>query len=726
MGSTMAIFLRSFRFGMLALVGALGIAGCGGGDDDDDDGSGGDSGHGGSGGKGGSGGSSGTNPGLPSRLPEDEAECASATGADGCFFDECCAELAACSANAACAKTFACYRDCASEDSTCFTDCAGAAFVDGAEDFSTALSCSLLAGPSCGSGSGGSGGSAGSGGSSGSGGSAGTPSDVGPLGSATDELGWDLAVSDDPLTAELTLDADRAVAKEVTLDGGTVTATAEDGTVFELTIPEGALYGPTVITLTPLRSFEVSSLDGEAYGVQIEPDGLPLMASPTLEITRPDGQEWRVDQQLPLATTGEDNTVSLALLDPESETLRLALTHFSSYAVLFAEKGIDSTLSQSDVRNRFGGSAEERLQSAASERLGNARIRALLGSGEDISGLGIEDLFAEYEEHVLKPRIAMAGESCAAGKLAMTSLLGHERQKMLLGAESDVEFSFIELIPTVAEVCIREEYEICRDEHIITRVMPVLLGYMRQAALLGLAQEIEGVTISPLWLIQAEEYVKKCLQFELQFDSDVAFSDNDGALSMSETVTARVPFGLQASLTTLPEDALPPGAATIGALIGGSAPAPLQSTAYAVHTNEPCRTIDGEDQEDGEFNVTFMGFIPGENSPSTPGGSAEVADIGLSIAISPNLSTYDFRQQEEEEAGCGGTTVTGTEVLSWSSTLGSRFLSDVTSGENGAWVDGWKPVNSDIVATKDIMLSESDGSYTSSGPIHLIVFHTPK
>jgi hypothetical protein len=193
---------------------------------------------------------------------------------------------------------------------------------------------------------------------------------------------------------------------------------------------------------------------------------------------------------------------------------------------------------------------------------------------------------------------------------------------------------------------------------------------------------------------------------------------------MSETVTARVPFGLTASLTVLPEDALPPGAATVGALISGG-PAPLESTAYAVHTNEPCRTIDAENRADGEFYVSFMGFSPGENSPTTPGGSAQITDLGISIAIAQNLSTYDFTQQREEEAGCSEVTATGTEVLSWSTTLGAHWLSDVVSGENGAWISGWMPVNSEIVATKDITLNESDGSYTSRGPIHLIVFHTP-
>jgi hypothetical protein len=97
--------------------------------------------------------------------------------------------------------------------------------------------------------------------------------------------------------------------------------------------------------------------------------------------------------------------------------------------------------------------------------------------------------------------------------------------------------------------------------------------------------------------------------------------------------------------------------ANIGALITGG-PAPLESTAYAVHTTEACRTIDAEMPEAGELYVSLMGYTPGTNSPSTPGGSAEIADLGISIALSPNLSNYDFTQQMEEEAGCGKVTAT--------------------------------------------------------------------
>lgn len=671
-------------------------------------------------------GGAGSGNGLPSRLPEDEAECDSASGVDGCYFAECCSELVACSESSACTTVFGCHATCPEADDSCFASCAGSAFIDGATAYAEAITCTLFASGTCESGATGSsnfddadGGDAD--------GDDGTPmsSEVGPLGSFQDELGWDLAVSDDPLTAEVEVDADRAVSQEITSDGGTLTATAEDGTEFQLVIPEGAVYGPTVITLTPLSSVDVE-LEGDTVGVQIEPDGLDLMGSPTLSITPPDDVEWAVEQQVPLAIDGKDDTVALVLVDPESEPLRLALTHFSSYVVLFSEKGIESTLSQAEIRRRFGGDAEARIQSAAAERLGKARLNQLLGTSEEsVFELGFADLIAEYEEHVLKPRLALVGESCKAAKLAIRTLLGVERQYQLLGIETSLQNDFVNLIPTVAEVCMREEYEICRDEHVITRVLPTLYGLMRQSQLLGLGMEIEGFTISPPWLIEAEEYARKCLQFELQFDSNVAHADDSGDLSMSETVTGRIQIGLQASLTTLPADALPSGVAPIGALISGG-PAPLESSGYSVHTNEECRTIDEENSEDGELYVSFLGFVPGENKPSTPGGSAQITDIGLSLAISPNLSSYDFSQQQIEESGCGPQTATGTETLSWSSTLGSYLLDVTATGDNGAWIDDWKPVNDDIIATKDLTLNYSDGSFTSEGPVHFVLFHAPQ
>lgn len=648
---------------------------------------------------------------FPTRLPESGSDCESASGSDGCYFAACCAELLACGKNADCATAFGCYARC-KDDSDCFASCAASALAGGGAELTDALACVLPQAPACGGPS-----SPGSGGDDGEGGAGDT--DVGPLGTATDELGWNLQVSANPLTAEVEADEARAVSKEVTVDGGTLRATAADGTTFTLTIPEGALYGPTVITLTPLSSFSVAELDGESHGVQIEPDGLPLLGSPTLEITPPKGEAWPDTALVPLAITGSDRHVSLALVDPGAPSLAFALTHFSDYVSLLRDKGLDATLSEGDIRSRFGGDAEERLQSAVAERLAQQH------AGKALSELGVEDLFREYEKLVMKPRVDAAGQGCAVGRLALRTLLGVSRQKQLLGLDEDPFSEMGPLLEVAAPVCVAEEYELCRDQHIITRILPAFFSFARQSQLLGLGTEIAGTKIPPDWLFQAEESVKKCLKFELHLDSNVLYSSEVNKMSMNETVTAVVPIDLKATIAELPADALPPGAAPLGALITGDG-APLDSTAYAVHTDQRCRTINSEAAASGEALVAFFSFTPAGNTPDTVGGSTEIADLGLSLAISPNTSSYTYTQQEEKSVGCGDVVADGQEVLSWSTTLGAYLLQTTSGGKNGAFISDWAPVNTDIVATNDLQLSTSDDGSSARGQVHFILFHTPE
>lgn len=63
----------------------------------------------------------------------------------------------------------------------------------------------------------------------------------------------------------------------------------------------------------------------------------------------------------------------------------------------------------------------------------------------------------------------------------------------------------------VAAACNREEYELCRDNHIITRMLPYYLGVSRQAELLG----IDATTLAPVWQQDTKAAVDKCLNFKL-------------------------------------------------------------------------------------------------------------------------------------------------------------------------------------------------------------------
>ena len=147
----------------------------------------------------------------------------------------------------------------------------------------------------------------------------------------------------------------------------------------------------------------------------------------------------------------------------------------------------------------------------------------------------LDYLLTQFREHVLKPRIAAAGESCAAGRLAIETVLSYGRQRQLLGMEEDSLQETVDLMPTVARVCLKEEYELCRDEHIVHRMIPAILSVERQRQLLGVTSpEMDQV------MAEAEDLAVKCLRFELEFKSLTEMT-GEGARITSE-VESKVTF----------------------------------------------------------------------------------------------------------------------------------------------------------------------------------------
>lgn len=296
--------------------------------------------------------------------------------------------------------------------------------------------------------------------------------------------------------------------------------TGADGTRYRLDIPADALLNDTLIRMTPANISGLPFGNEQTLAVQLEPEGLSFNNFVTLTILP--SQEIPVDQQIFFGYEADGNNLSLATPVVESKEIKLRLLHFSGYGVT---KGLLADIEP--VRARIGGSAEARLQSAIAEQLSRERQRQLLGAAESSeSVVDFGEYFKQYEEQVIKPRVAAAGESCAAGRLALQTVLGFERQKALLGMEDAGSLAeYGDLMSTVSSVCVKEEYELCRDEHVIHRMIPVWLGLERQAQLLGMAEA--GGPVSGA-LREARDLTAKCLSFELVFESQAVFDDSNG------------------------------------------------------------------------------------------------------------------------------------------------------------------------------------------------------
>ncbi len=534
---------------------------------------------------------------------------------------------------------------------------------------------------------------------------------------------YNLEVSDNPLKVTLTYEEDRQASQRFGFEGGILQATGSDGTTYVLGISNEAMPYPQRISMTPIATLEGLPFEATPHGVRLEPEGFEFVAPVQLEVIPPSGETWPVERQIPLSIQGKEESVGLGLIEPDKENLTFSLLHFSKYVALLSEKGMNATLSESEVRSRFGGNILERMQSAAGELLVRERQEQLLGKEDGNVVVDIIKMVEQFEERVLKLRLDKAGESCAASKLAVQTLAGLERQRQLLDMGSSKYWGqFSSLIEKSVLVCMKEEYEICRDEHIITRILPYYIANLRQEQLLGYAPE--NPLTWPTWWTEAEEYVKKCLTFEVSFDSSVRYSEPDADLSMSETVTGRVKVQYVLNILMMQGDFSRAVTETLG-LITSSA-GTLTASGYSVADSSRCDTIDETTRKDGQFFVPFLMFRPGDITQENPLGNLDVTNLALSFAFAPNLSEYSYTSKQEENVGCGQTVDSGTEILSWGTTLAEELSSEYMTEEDGVVLKDFLYSSGDIIGTKTFTFGFDDGQVDMEGPVNVVVFHKPE
>jgi hypothetical protein len=98
------------------------------------------------------------------------------------------------------------------------------------------------------------------------------------------------SVLPNPLTVQAAFADDQTLTQSIGPKGGSMHLKDQNGVLYELKVPAGAVQADTDFTLTPVTDVQVWPLDGANLGsVRIGPEGLDLYAHPTLTITLPDG-----------------------------------------------------------------------------------------------------------------------------------------------------------------------------------------------------------------------------------------------------------------------------------------------------------------------------------------------------------------------------------------------------------------------------------------------------
>lgn len=208
-----------------------------------------------------------------------------------------------------------------------------------------------------------------------------------------------------PLQVSYRLEESQALQQPVTIEGGSLSATASDGTVYTLTVPPDALIEDVAIKMTPVASLEGFALEGGTIaGVKLEPEGLRLFNFATLTITPPGGSAVPAAGFASKAGGEEFHRYPL-LLDPEA--LSLKLMHFSEVI----EKERDA-----------------QIMGEESDPEATAKLEAILDA---------------YYKLVIEPMLPKIASDCQYGKANAGKALAWVRQVELMGfgkrfaAESD-------------------------------------------------------------------------------------------------------------------------------------------------------------------------------------------------------------------------------------------------------------------------------------------------
>jgi hypothetical protein len=157
------------------------------------------------------------------------------------------------------------------------------------------------------------------------------------------------------LNVDVKLDAGHAAAQRIPVEGGTLSATAADGTRYTLTLPKDALLKDVTVTMTPVSLINGLHLSGKTVAaVHLAPEGLGLFKPATL-LVEP-GTPVPLKEQISFAFEGSGQKLHLYPLTKDPKIVAFDIMHFSGYGMgqgSAADAQSLSSVSQNSPEDQF-------------------------------------------------------------------------------------------------------------------------------------------------------------------------------------------------------------------------------------------------------------------------------------------------------------------------------------------------------------------------------------
>lgn len=257
---------------------------------------------------------------------------------------------------------------------------------------------------------------------------------------------------------------DRAVSTVVGVEGGTVEASAPDGSVVRLVVPPGALTGSVVVRLVPLVRLDRFALSGASFlaGAEVEPAGILLARPAQLEVTPPPGTASAV-----LGFSYDPSGANLHLV-PVLRRPRFAVLvdRFVGFAAASARLP-----SRAAARARLPAKPAYRVEQAiaklqvapSSRRVHAVPIRAAAAVGDILSEPEARLLAAAYYVDVIRPQLRSLSAASSLDPdvaiAAMRRLSSLISQLELIGIENPLPNAYAEEASDLMQQIVRKAFD---------------------------------------------------------------------------------------------------------------------------------------------------------------------------------------------------------------------------------------------------------------------------
>jgi hypothetical protein len=216
------------------------------------------------------------------------------------------------------------------------------------------------------------------------------------------EGGIDLDSPADPVNVTVELNEDETTSAVIPPEGGELTLTSADGSVYTLDVPAGALLTETEISMTTIGSLEGGPVESNVYGVQLEPSGLAF--DELLTLTIKPAVDIPLEEQIVFKYEGNGEDFHNAVIDPDSSEIKISLLDFSGGGVGKSFRDYSYTWELGKAK-----ATSARLENQLGKTLQEARKGKLSKTQKEAR---IDKILNQYFKDVVQKEMNAAREDC--------------------------------------------------------------------------------------------------------------------------------------------------------------------------------------------------------------------------------------------------------------------------------------------------------------------------